>query len=210
MGDERDPPADPRDAVRSTNLKARALDVATAVVSAKGPDAVNLRDLAAALNTGPASLYYHFKNKDALLAEVAAVGFRSLEAAVIAAHEAGPSGAAIRVCGGAYLRFIRERTMLYKLMYAERIQTRHEVARVAEQRAFATFARLIASQGGEPEQEDLRNSALALWALGRGTAALAIPLEETEPGSGRALARQIVSGLEALMGRPVRGGAPPT
>jgi len=205
MDDERRPPADPRDAIRSTSLKARALDVATAIVSAKGPDALNLRDLAAALNTGPASLYYHFKNKDALLAEVAAVGFRSLEAAVIAAHEAGPSGAAIRVCGGAYLRFIREHTMLYKLMYAERIQIGHEVARLAEQRAFATFARLIATQGGAADE--LRNSALALWALGRGTAALAIPLEETEPGSGRALARQIVSGLEALMGRPVRGAS---
>ena len=75
--------------------------------------------------------------------------------------------------------------------------------RGAEQQAFATFARLIGTQEGD--EEDLRNSALTLWALGRGIAALSIAAEQAEPGSGRALATDAVSGLEVLMGRPVRG-----
>jgi AcrR family transcriptional regulator len=203
MHDEGALPTDARDAIRSSTLRARALDAAMELVVARGPDGVNLRDVAAELNTGPASLYYHFKNKDALLAEVAAAGFRTLEAAVIRAYDDGQNRAAIRACGYAYLQFMRENPMLYKLMYAERLLAGHQVVRSAEQRAFATFARLIGTQEGD--EEDLRNSALTLWALGRGIAALSIAADETEPGSGRTLASNAVSGLEVLMGRPVRG-----
>jgi AcrR family transcriptional regulator len=191
-----------RDAVRSSNFKARAVDVAGELIAAKGPDGVNLRDIAAALNTGPASLYYHFKNKDALLAEVAAAGFRRLEAGVLSAYDDGTNRSAIRSCGGAYLQFMREHPMLYKLMYSERILAGHAAVRQAEQQAFATFARLIATQEGD--EDGLRNSALALWALGRGIAALSIAADEAEPGSGRTLAVQAVSGLEVLMRRSVR------
>ncbi|WP_394761442.1 TetR/AcrR family transcriptional regulator [Phenylobacterium sp.] len=188
---------------RSTTLRARALDAAMALVVARGPDGINLRDIAAELNTGAASLYYHFKNKDALLAEVAAQGFRRLEAEVIQAYDDEQRRAAIRACGYAYLQFIRHNPMLYKLMYSERILTGHEGVRAAERQAFATFAQLIGTQEGD--EDDLRNSALTLWALGRGIAALSIAADEAEPGAGRTLATNAVSGLEVLMGRPVRG-----
>jgi AcrR family transcriptional regulator len=203
MHDEGALPTDARDAIRSTTLRARALDAAMELVVARGPDGVNLREIASELHTGPASLYYHFKNKDSLLAEVAAAGFRTLEASVIRAYDDGENRAAIRACGYAYLQFMRENPMLYKLMYAERLLAGHTMVRSAEQQAFATFARLIGTQEGD--EEDLRNSALTLWALGRGIAALSIAADETEPGSGRTLATNAVSGLEVLMGRPVRG-----
>jgi AcrR family transcriptional regulator len=203
MHDEGALSTDARDAIRSSTLRARALDAAMELVVARGPDGVNLREIASELNTGPASLYYHFKNKDALLAELAAAGFRTLEAAVIRAYDDGENRAAIRACGHAYLQFMRENPMLYKLMYAERLLAGHAVVRSAEQQAFATFARLIGTQEGD--EEDLRNSALTLWALGRGIAALSIAADQTEPGSGRTLASDAVSGLEVLMGRPVRG-----
>src|SRR4051812_46203954 len=98
---------------------------------------------------------------------------------------------------------MRLNPMLYKLMYSERILTAHPEVRRAEQQAFATFARLIGTQEGD--EQDLRDSALTLWALGRGIAALSIAAEDAEPGSGRTLATNAVSGLEVLMGRPVRG-----
>jgi len=188
---------------RSTTLRARALDAAMALVVARGPDGINLRDIAAQLNTGAASLYYHFKNKDALLAEVAAQGFRRLEASLIQAYEDEARRAPIRACGYAYLQFMGQNPMLYKLMYSERILAGHESVRAAERQAFSTFARLIGTQEGD--EADLRHSALTLWALSRGIAALAIAAEEVEPGSGRKVATDAVSGLEVLMGRPVRG-----
>jgi AcrR family transcriptional regulator len=191
------------DWVKIENLRTRALEVATELVATRGPDGVNVRDIADVLQTGPSSLYYYFKSKDALLAEVAEAGFRMLEADVVRAYDDEARRAAIRACGYAYLQFMRLHPMLYKLMYSERILTVYPAVRQAEQRAFATFARLIGTQEGD--EADLRNSALTLWALGRGIAALSIAADETEAGSGRALATDAVSGLEVLMGRPVRG-----
>jgi len=191
-----------QDWVKVESLKTRALDVATDLVVTRGPDGVNVRDIAEVLNTGASSLYYYFKSKDALLAEVAAQGFRSLEAAVVeASGTEGRGGMPIYAYGGAYLQFIRENTMLYKVMYSERILSRYAVTQAAERRARETFIRLIAE--GEPGA-DAEEGALALWAFGRGVAALAIASEATEPGSGREFTRRLVRGLEALMGRPIR------
>jgi AcrR family transcriptional regulator len=185
-------------------LKTRALDVAIEMVGQRGPDHVNLRDIAETIGTGVSSLYYYFKSKDALLAEVAAEGFGRLEAAVTAARNDGLGREPIRSCGGAYLRFIREQPMLYKVMYSERILAGFEVAREAERRAFATFAAGIAD--GAPTQAT-EDGALALWAFGRGVASLSMAHEAAEPGSGHALSRRLVDGLEVLIGRRIR---PPT
>jgi len=183
-------------------LKTRALDVAIEMVGQRGPDHVNLRDIAETIGTGVSSLYYYFKSKDALLAEVAAEGFGRLEAAVTAARNAGLGHEPIRACGGAYLRFIREQPMLYKVMYSERILTGFEVAKDAERRAFETFAAGIADGAPSPATED---SALALWAFGRGVASLTMAQEANAPGTGRDLARRLVGGLEVLIGRRIRG-----
>jgi AcrR family transcriptional regulator len=183
-------------------LKTRALDMALEMVVTRGPEGVNVRDIAEMIGTGASSLYYYFKSKDALLAEVAAAGFRRLEAAVTTARNNGLGHEPIRACGGAYLRFIREQPMLYKVMYSERILTGFEVARGAERRAFETFAAGIADGAPSPATEE---SALALWAFGRGVASLTMAQEVNAPGTGRDLARRLVSGLEVLIGRRIRG-----
>ena len=183
-------------------LKTRAIDVAVELIATRGPDDVNVRDIAESMGTGASSLYYYFKSKDALLAEVAAEGFRQLEAVVVAGRDDGIGREPIRACGGAYLRFIRERPMLYKVMYLERILTGFAVARDAEHRAFETFAAGIAA--GAPTQETA-DSALALWAFGRGVGSLSMAQEAVAPGTGRALTQRLVAGLEVLIGRRLRG-----
>lgn len=188
------------DLARIETLKTRALEVAFELVASRGPDGVNVRDIAELLHTGPSSLYHYFKSKDALLAEVAAEGFRRLELKVKAALTERP-GATILACGGAYLRFIRENQMLYRVMYAEHILAGYDVAQAAEHRARDTFVACIATGTASGETEE---GALALWAFGRGVAALAIASEAGEPGSGRDLMRRLVGGLEALMGRQIR------
>ena len=190
------------DEVSVRTLKTRALDVAMELIAKRGPDGVNVRQIAEVLGTGASSLYYHFGSKDALLAEVAAEGFRRLEADVLAARQDGSGREPIRTCGGAYLRFIRERPMLYKVMYSERILSRFEVARAAERRAFETFAEGIAAGARTQDSDD---SALALWAFGRGVASLTMAREANERGAGQELAQQLVHGLEVLIGRSIRG-----
>src|SRR5260370_27543768 len=114
-----------REAIRVGGLRGRAIDAALKMVEARGAEDLNLRDLAADLGTGPASLYYHFANKDALMAELAVEGFRRLRA-VFAAELADLRGRSpLHACGDAYLKFARTRPRLYRVMYAERILTNH-------------------------------------------------------------------------------------
>lgn len=169
------------------------------LVERHGVERLNLRDLAGELGTGPASLYYHFKNKDALLAEVAAEGFRQLNRAFLQAQETPGDRPALYTCCSAYLQFMRGRPALYQLMFNEQILTHQPVARAAEQAAFRTFAKAPAGEG-----DSAGDVAFTLWALGRGTAALCMATGEPNQAPAREVAQHVVRGLEAMLGYSVR------
>ncbi len=194
------------DAIRVGGLRGRAIDAALEMVEARGAEDVNLRDLASDLGTGPASLYHHFANKDALMAELAVEGFARLRAAFVAALADRRGRSPLHACGDAYLKFARTQPRLYRVMYAERILTGHPVARQAEAAAFATFAEGISP--GEASDAVLADRAMALWAFGRGIAALTLSAAVGDGPPPRDLSRQIVRGLESLMGQSIRGPRP--
>jgi AcrR family transcriptional regulator len=187
-------------------LRGRAIDVAMRLIEIQGPEDVNVREIAAELETGPASLYYHFASKDALLAELGAAGFRLLEATLSCALKNGRGDNPLRACGDGYLHFLRDHPMLYQVMYNERLLSQHSVARLAEQRAFAAFAKALNAVSGRDALGT--DAAMALWALGRGIGALTMAAGQPADPPARELAHQIVRGLEALMGRPVRQPEP--
>ena len=190
------------DAIRVGGLRGRAVDAALIRVEALGAESSNLRDLARDLETGPASLYYHFANKDALMAELAAEGFRRLRAAFEAALRDPRGRRPLHLCGDAYLKFARSHPQLYRVMYTDKLLSIAPTLRAAEVAAFKTFAEGISA--GEPSGEVLEDRALALWAFGRGIAALTLSASE----SPRELSRQIVRGLESLMGQSIRAAPP--
>ncbi len=194
------------DAIRVGGLRGRAIDAALKMVEARGAEDVNLRDLAADLGTGQASLYYHFANKDALMAELAVEGFRRLRSAFAAALDDLRGRSPLHACGDAYLKFARTHPRLYRVMYAERILSSHAVARAAEAAAFATFAEGISP--GEASDSILADRAMALWAFGRGIAALTLAASDGDGPPPRELSRQIVRGLESLMGQSIRRPRP--
>ena len=72
----------PRPPLGPADLRQRALLAAHPLLEVRGADGLNLRDIAAELRTGVASLYYHFANKDDLLAELAIDGFRELRRSI--------------------------------------------------------------------------------------------------------------------------------
>jgi AcrR family transcriptional regulator len=194
-----------REAIAVGGLRGRAIDAALKMVEARGAEAVNLRDLAGDLKTGPASLYYHFANKDALMAELAIEGFRRLRADFVAALANLRGRTPLHACGDAYLRFARLHPRLYRVMYAERLLTGHPVVREAEAAAFQTFAAGLSPD--EPSSAALDDRAMALWAFGRGIAALTLSAADGDGPPPRELSRQIVRGLESLMGQALRGQA---
>ncbi|HEY3800916.1 MAG TPA: TetR/AcrR family transcriptional regulator [Caulobacteraceae bacterium] len=188
------------EAVAIGNLRQRALRAAQALLEANGEAATSLRAIAAELGTGVGSLYYHFANKDALLAELAINGFAELSRWMEMAANAPPGGRTrFNAAGHAYLGFTRHRPALYALMYNERILAGHDGVRRAEADAFEIYRRSLEGHGiGETEIADV---ALAFWALGRGMAA--ISCTRGQPGVAKDIAWRAMRGLQALAGAPI-------
>jgi AcrR family transcriptional regulator len=185
------------------NLRQRAIQAAHRLLEAHGEAGLGLRAIATEIGTGVGSLYYHFANKDALVAEVAADGFRELSRWMTLAGQSPNGQTAFFNCGHAYLGFTRRRPGLYALMYNERILATQEVARRAEAESFAVFKQSLDSPG--TPGADVEDVALTYWALGRGMASISASLGGSSPGATKTTARRVLRGLELLINEPVRG-----
>ena len=135
-----------------------------------GIGAVSLRETTRRVGVSAPAIYRHFANKDALLAAVAAGGFRDLGAALAAVSrsERDPLSA----MGMAYVRFALSRRGVFRLMFGPEMAKRAnfpELKSAADQ-AFHWL------QGGVQDREraaqDSRLAAIAAWALVHGLAQL--------------------------------------
>jgi AcrR family transcriptional regulator len=185
------------------NPRQRALQAAHRLLEAHGEDGLSLRAIAADMGAGTGSLYYYFANKDALLAELAADGFRELRQWLLTAAKNKGERTPFHACADAYLGFTRRRPTLYALMYNERILSNHEVAQCAEAEAFAAFKVSLAGFG-VPAERTTEDVALMFWALGRGIASISSAAKPAGPGAAKVLVRRVLSGLEILIGEPVK------
>jgi AcrR family transcriptional regulator len=188
------------------NPRRRALDAAALILENEGEAALSLRAIAAATDTGVASLYYHFRNKDALLAELAIDGFADLGAALAAAVRAPGHRRTFHACAEAYVGFTRHRPRLYGLMYNERLLAGHARLRAAEATAFAAFRRGIV--GFDVEGEELDAVAMTFWALGRGIASISSASGSPRAGAAKRVVHKILRGLEILTGVTVKARGP--
>src|SRR4051812_30185372 len=68
---------------KGESAKQRIIEVAETLFSKHGFEAASMRDIAAAANMQPASMYYHFPSKDAILWAVWEKGGLELEALVL-------------------------------------------------------------------------------------------------------------------------------
>lgn len=109
------------------NLREALIDSAAAVLESQGVEALTLREAARRAGVSQTAPYRHFKNKQALLAAVAADGFRMLLADLDAAAfpwDDDP-GEAVTAIGSAYIRFATEQPERFRLMFGRDITERH-------------------------------------------------------------------------------------
>jgi AcrR family transcriptional regulator len=96
----------------------RLIAVAERLFAEQGPAAVNMRQLADALNVSVMTPYRYFEDKDEILTAVRASGFDRFADALEAAYDAAPDCAgAARAVSEAYMRFAFENPAAYKLMF---------------------------------------------------------------------------------------------
>lgn len=184
------------------NVRGQLLAAARGILQESGRSGLSLRAIADRAGVAPGTVYYHYADKAALLAGLAVDGFRQLAEAMRVAYDAGPAEGGLRTTGMAYLSFLREKPELYELMFEALEDGRREEVTAAEAEAFAVSRQAImADFAGLHAPEVAHKIAEAIWAWGRGIAAVA--LSRGAPGAGprHETVESAVRGLEALINR---------
>src|SRR5688572_18776055 len=126
------------------NLKQVLLEAARKLIEQHGPVGFSLTEAARLAGVSPAAPYRHFRDRDALLAEVARNGFERFAAKLDAAWNNGiPTPlSAFGILGRAYLAFAREEPASYAVMFESGIaQGDDPQLKAAADRAFNVLER---------------------------------------------------------------------
>jgi AcrR family transcriptional regulator len=148
------------------------------LIAQKGAAGFTFADAARSAGVSPAAPYRHFRDRDALLAEVALLGFQQLEAALAKAWDGGKPEplTAFERLGRAYLAFARREPAFYSAMFEAGIppDTSAEL-RGASERTFAILragCEAVAGLLPERARPPISMMALHVWALTHGIASL--------------------------------------
>jgi AcrR family transcriptional regulator len=160
------------------NLKEALVIAARQLILDKGPHGFSLIEAARLADVSPAAPYRHFKDKDALLSEVARRGFDSFADGLTAAWAEGepdPTSALQRL-GQAYLEFARAERASYAAMFEAGLDTgSNPDLRVAAERAYMAMANVSESfVGSDVNTGDTTPAEIFfhVWSLAHGAATL--------------------------------------
>jgi AcrR family transcriptional regulator len=160
------------------NLRETLLKAALRLIAEVGPTAFTLREVARRAGVSHNAPYRHFRDKEDLLAAVAAQGFGELTQAMLVAAE-GQAGALDRLkrAGLAYVTFALRRPEHFAVMFDAPVSKRdHRESIEAGKRAFSTLLNFVKScqdEGRLPSGQSLECALLA-WSMVHGIAKLAI------------------------------------
>jgi AcrR family transcriptional regulator len=106
-----------------TETRQRILDAAREMFVELGYDATTMRAIADRIEYTPTAIYHHFRNKEALLAELCAIDFRALGAAFQKIGAIEDPIERLRRTGQTYVEFGLRHPMQYQLMFMTRKPT---------------------------------------------------------------------------------------
>lgn len=160
------------------NLREALITAALDLISKKGPAGFTFADAARAAGVSPAAPYRHFRDRDALMADIARRGFEAFAAALARAWNEGkpsPRTAFERV-GRAYLEFARKEPALFSAMFESGLSVSdYPEVREAGDRAFAVLreaCEAVAATLPKDRRPPALMMALHIWSLSHGIAAL--------------------------------------
>ncbi|WP_421937148.1 TetR/AcrR family transcriptional regulator [Phenylobacterium sp.] len=176
------------------DLPGRLLREAREMLEEGGLKKLNLRALAARAGFTPASMYHHYENKRALLAELAALGFGELRRSLENADREAVDGGRLRAWAIGYFEYAQTEPAMFALMFDPDIA---EAPVVAEARD-AALSRLhhVVEEVAEALGRDgapIDKITLAVWAAAHGAAGLSA----ARPGQPQ-LIEDVITGLGAL------------
>ena len=160
------------------NLREALIQAARELIAEKGPAGFTFADAARSAGVSAAAPYRHFKDREALLADVAREGFQRFEAMLAAGWAGGKPDAltAFHNVGKAYLAFARSEPAYYAAMFESGLPPDlNAELRSAGDRAFAVLRgaaeTLVALLPAGPRPPALMMS-LHVWSMAHGIASL--------------------------------------
>lgn len=160
------------------NLREALVQAAVALIAEHGPAGFSVAEAARLAGVSPGAPYRHFRDAEALLAEVARQGFERFADALSRAWDDGAPEplAAYERLGRAYLAFARTEAAYYAAMFDARLAPEdHPGLQAAGDRAFGVLReateRLIA-RAPEGRRPPALMVALHVWSMSHGIASL--------------------------------------
>jgi AcrR family transcriptional regulator len=164
----------PADSYHHGDLRQALIDAAFAQVESAGADSLSLAQLAKALRVSQPAPYKHFPDRDALLAIVAARGFREFTAQLQKAVDANGKGSALLRMSRAYVEFGTRRPGIYRLMFASHILAERSVDQELGLVARGSFNLLVDAIDGKGGPRRRQLKALRIWVALHGLVMLTI------------------------------------
>lgn len=169
------------------DTRQRILDAAREMFVERGYEATTMRAIADRIEYTPTAIYHHFRNKEALLAELCAADFRALGSAFQKIGRIEDPVERLRRSGQTYVEFGLRHPMQYQLMFMTRKPT--EVltglrSSDPSESAYAflqqTCADAIAAGRIRPEYDDPEELALMAWSALHGLLSLRIVKQDDD------------------------------
>lgn len=160
------------------NLRQALVDAARALITEKGPAGFTFAEAARAAGVSAAAPYRHFRDRDALMADVAAQGFERFETVLAKAWNEGKPEPMIAFhnLGRAYLRFARTEHAYYSAMFESGLSPdATPELRAAGDRAFGVLrsaAEMLCAPLLAGKRPPVLMVSLHIWAIAHGVASL--------------------------------------
>lgn len=160
------------------NLRDALTEAALGLIAERGLAHITFADVARAVGVSAAAPYRHFRDLNALVAEVARRGFERFKDELETAWDFGRPDpvTAIENCGRAYLRFARRDPAAYAAMFDPAFPISDDPAlKEASAQAFGVLrqaAEVAAATVPKLQRPPATMMALHIWALSHGVAAL--------------------------------------
>jgi AcrR family transcriptional regulator len=160
------------------NLKEALVRAALDLIAEKGPAGFTFADAARSAGVSPAAPYRHFRDRDALLADVARRGFEEFTTALVHAWDDGSPDTmkAFDRLGRAYLAFAKAEPAYYSAMFEAGVPLDADPQlREVSERAFAVLraaAERLVAQIPTGTRPPALMVALHVWSMTHGIASL--------------------------------------
>lgn len=162
------------------DLRQTLLDAAVRHIEAEGTEGLSLRALAREAGVSPTAPYRHFETRQALLAALAAEGFRELGAMMESDPERLTLEPAIVFfeAGMTYVSYARDHRVKYHLMFGDGVGdfSDHEELFLASQECYAHFEAMLQAgiDAGVLLQIPVRELGGVVWSMVHGLAGMLI------------------------------------